>query len=57
MSNFALESTLTREYTRRTGRKAYELIQDWQGRQLWYPTMRYATWLEGRDIKKPGGKT
>lgn len=55
MSNFALESTLTREYTRRTGRKAYELIQDWQGRQLWYPTMRYAAWLEGR-IKKPGRK-
>jgi len=53
MSNYALESVLAREYTKKTGREAYELVQDWRQRQLWYPSMRYVVWLESK-LRKAG---
>jgi len=46
MNGYGWQTKTALRYTKETVHDAFDLMQDWQARQFWYPTHDYVTWLE-----------
>jgi hypothetical protein len=50
MSSYEEKSLSAIKYEELTGKDAYELVQIFNGKRIWYNTKEYVEWLEGEKI-------